>query len=412
MTHILICNQHGENRGDEAAMRAMLAAFAKAIPNVTFTLLYQFRDPSLRLHYQEPVQALPIVLPATTYLRGGLFTLCKALRINAGFLLPEALRRIIAAYERADLVVSAPGGPYFGDLYAGHELAHWWYILLGRLHERPLFLYAPSAGPFKKCWLNPIRRWLFHAFDMLTVREEISAQHIRQLLGSDTRIEVTADSAIQSSFSPYPRDQYFSDAKAALREHSLIAVSLNDYHYPGSRNPAEMKAKYNRVMTACLNYLAGKTNAHFLFFPQLYGAVHSDVNYLLNMGESLAPELSWELVNPALDSTMQRRLFAMCNLHVSSRYHPAIFGFSALVPGICIYYEHKALGFMQQLGLDRFTFDIWDIRQEDLKFAIDELFDTREELVLRLRQRLPLLQHKAQRTTELAIKLLSTFPRR
>ncbi|HBG95776.1 MAG TPA: hypothetical protein DDY14_10770, partial [Chromatiaceae bacterium] len=108
MTHILICNQHGENRGDEAAMRAMLAAFAKAIPNVTFTLLYQFRDPSLRLHYQEPVQALPIVLPATTYLRGGLFTLCKALRINAGFLLPEALRRIIAAYERADLVVSAP----------------------------------------------------------------------------------------------------------------------------------------------------------------------------------------------------------------------------------------------------------------------------------------------------------------
>ena len=109
---------------------------------------------------------------------------------------------------------------------------------------------------------------------------------------------------------------------------------------------------------------------------------------------------------------MQRRLFAMCNLHVSSRYHPAIFGFSALVPGICIYYEHKALGFMQQLGLDRFTFDIWDIRQEDLKFAIDELFDTREELVLRLRQRLPLLQHKAQRTTELAIKLLSTSPRR
>ena len=48
----------------------------------------------------------------------------------------------------------------------------------------------------------------------------------------------------------------------------------------------------------------------------------------------------------------------MCDLHLAIRYHPAIVGNTGPVPGLCIYYEHKALGFMQQLGLERFAVDI------------------------------------------------------
>jgi colanic acid/amylovoran biosynthesis protein len=407
MTHILIINQHGENRGDEAAMRAMLASFTEAIPGVTFTLLYQFRDRSLRLKFKEPVDDLPIVLPPTSYLRGGLYTLLKAVGIDARWVLPEMLRRTVAAYDRANLVVSAPGGPYFGDIYVGHEIVHWWYVLLAVLFKKSLFLYAPSAGPFKNRLMNPIRRWLYPKFSVLVSREEISARYIEALLGGRCRVEVTADSAIQSSFRPYSRQDWFAGDRAALRDRLLVAVSLNDYRYPGSHDPQAMKDAYNAAMIEVLNDLAARNHAHLLFLPQLYGRVHNDAPYLEAMGKRLRTDTSWEVVDPSLDSDMQRRLFAMCDLHIASRYHPAIFGHIACVPGICIYYEHKALGFMQQLGLERFAFDIRSLRAAEMLATLSDLLQQRAALIDHLRGRVPTLQERAARTTRLAVQVLS-----
>lgn len=406
MTHILIANQHGENRGDEAAMRAMLASFKKQVPDATFTLLYQYRDSDLRLSFNEPVEDLPIVLPKLDYLRGGLYTLFKSAGVDARWLLPVSLRRIIEAYDRADLVVSAPGGPYFGDIYANHEILHWWYVLLGRLFRKPLFLYATSAGPFKIAWLNLVRRWLYPKFDRLVTREELSAKYIEDLINAAGTVEVTADSAIQASFEPHPRPDWFTGERAALVERFLIAVSLNDFRYPDSKDPVESKRRYNTAMIETLSHLSARGDTHLLFLPQLYGQVHSDEPYLRFMAEQLPEGATWEIVESTLDSDTQRRLFAMCDLHIASRYHPAIFGNTAFVPGICIYYEHKALGFMQQLGLERYAFDINTVSSEPLRAAVDDIIAHREALIAHLHERVPILQQRSARTTRLAVELI------
>lgn len=408
MTHILIANQHGENRGDEAAMRAMLDSFTKAIPEVSFTLLYQFRDRDLRLQFKEPVEAYPIVLPAMTYLRGAIYTLFKMVGLDFRALLPTSLRRIIDAYEKADLVVSAPGGPYFGDIYADHEIIHWWYVLLGNLFMKPVFLYATSAGPFKKGWLNPIRRWLYRKFDLLVTREEISAGYIKSLLNDSVEIEVTADSAIQASFSAYPREEYFKGERSDLAEKMLVAVSLNDYKYPDSPDPGAKKTSYNDAMIEILAKFAQQTDCHYLFLPQLYGAVHDDASYLREMGNRLPDTVSWEVVDSDLDSDTQRQLFAMCDLHIASRYHPAIFGHTAFVPGVCIYYEHKALGFMRQLGLEENAFEIRKIQAEPVLAALSNIMANREQIIEQLHQMVPELQQRSARTTKMAIELLNS----
>ena len=109
--HILIANQHGENRGDEAAMRAMLQSFAQALPDTTFTLLYQFQDRGLRLTFDETVQDLPIVLPASDYIRALVYTGFKMTGLDLRSVLSPPKQPIVEAYARADRVVSAPGGP-------------------------------------------------------------------------------------------------------------------------------------------------------------------------------------------------------------------------------------------------------------------------------------------------------------
>ncbi|HTV18902.1 MAG TPA: polysaccharide pyruvyl transferase family protein [Polyangiaceae bacterium] len=411
MKHILIVNQHGENRGDEAAMNAMLSRFEQELGNVRFTLLYQFRDKSLRLKFKQQVTDLPIVLPPGDYLRAAFFSLADLSKLDLRMILTPTMRQIIEAYESADMVVSAPGGPYFGDIYANHELVHWWYIWLGHRFGKPLFLYAPSAGPFQNALLNPIRRRMYRLFDVLVTREEISQRNLHRLLGKDTLVHVTADSAIQSSVPAASRSDHFAGERAHLASKFLVAVSLNDYKYPGETRPNELREQYNRAMLTLLHHLHGRRDCHFLLLPQLHGKVHSDVPFLQAMAQRLDKGVSWELIDPAFDSDQQRALFAMCDFHVASRYHPAIFGHTGLTPGICIYYEHKALGFMAQLGLERYAFDIRRPDASALCRAADDILQNHGNIVQHLEQRVPELRQRARRSTELAVELLRRHDR-
>lgn len=404
-TNILIVNQHGENRGDEAAMRAMLAGFDERLADVHFTLLYQFRDRTLRPVLEQDVETFPIILPLGDYLRLLAFTACKFLGLEPDAVLSPTLRGIIEAYRSADLVVSAPGGPYFGDIYANHEILHWWFILLGSMYQKPLFLYATSAGPFENVFLNPIRKVLYRKFSKLVVREERSEAFIKQLLGENTEVEVTADSAIQQSFDPLPKTTYFGDRASDFDNRLLVAVSLNDYQYPGDTDPQALKAKYNATALATLKHLIQKQGAYLLLLPQLYGKAHSDVDYLRSIASKL-PDGSWEIVDNSLNSDQQRKIFAMCDIHLASRYHPAIFGNTANVPGCCIYYEHKALGFMEQLKLEQYAFDIRTVATEELCQNLDSIIERRTDLQTHLQREVPRLRAKSQRTTEIAIGLI------
>lgn len=403
---IVIANQHGENRGDEAAMRAMLAGFTELLGDVEFTLLYQFRDRSLRLNFREKVRALPIILPPQEALGLVLFGAGRRAKVNVRRLLGRTAKEMIDAYENADLVVSAPGGPYFGDIYRNHELAHWFFVWLAKVYNKPAFLYAPSAGPFETPWLNPIRRRLYRVFDVLVSRENISADYIRSLLGEGTVVNVTADSALQQTFAPLPREEYFTGERAHLASKFLVAVSLNDHRYPGAADVQAKKRAYEETMLRVLEHLGRQRDCHLLLLPQLYGSAHRDAPYLEKMGRRLPGSLSWEVVDERLDSDMQRRLFSMADLHVASRYHPAIFGNSGLTPGICIYYEHKALGFMRQLELEKYAFDISDLDATKLCAALDEIIANRAAIIEHLKTRIPEINRTARRTTELAVALL------
>jgi polysaccharide pyruvyl transferase WcaK-like protein len=407
-SHILILNQHGENRGDEAAMRAMLARLEDAVEGpVRFTVLYQFRDREIRLEFPQDVEMLPIIMPLSEAGSLGLFALLKKVGLNAPAVLLGKSKDIAAAYGDADLVLSAPGGPYFGDIYASHEIVHWFFVWLASLYGKRLGLYAPSAGPFRKRLLNVVRRRLYKSFDVLSSREEISADYIRELLGPDSEVHVTADSALQVRLDPMPREEYFTGDRASLAKRFIVGVSAIDYAYPGADDADTLRQRYEDAMIELIAHIASSRESHFLLVPQLHGRFHSDVPFLRHLGSRLPSDVSWEIVDDQLSSDDQRRIFGMADMFIASRYHPGIFASSAGVPGICIYYEHKALGFMRQLDLEELAFDIRNLEASQLIRAADRVMNQRDALHAHIEKRLPDLVATARRTTELVSALVS-----
>ena len=404
--HILVVNQHAENRGDEAALRAMLQGFRDRLENPRFTVVIEARDRSLRLDLGDDTTMTNVVMPVLDALRLVLYGAALLLRLRPRFLLTKHTRLIVDAYESADLLVSAPGGPYFGELYRNHEIVHWFLVWLARRYELPAVYYAPSAGPFRNRLFNLGRRRLFRTFDALAVREPVSADHLHELLGRETAVEVTADSALQQSHVAEDRAAFFAD-RPELRDRFLVAVSALKWRWPGEADPDAAQARYDDAVRTCLTHLAAQRPVHLLLFPQLYGAVHSDVPYLRGLAGRLPDDVSWEIVDPTLDSDAQQRLLAMTDFVLASRYHPQVFAVSAGVPGVCIYYEHKALGLMQEVGLDDLAFDIATVKAGDLVAAADRVLANHDELATQLSNAAEQLRRRSSRTTELAVDVLN-----
>ena len=351
--HVLVVNQHGDNRGDEAALLAMFAGIEAELGPSDFTVIHQFQNHNNGAAIRSDVEWITLRLPIFEALRFVVYCVFRLIKLRPTFILGSIGRCTIAAYESADIVISAPGGPYFGDLYIGHEPVHWLYIWVAKLHHVPAMLYATSAGPFRKTWANPFRRWTYRCFSRIFVREEISAKHIRELFTNHrhkVNVEISVDSAFQVRVPPLDRRKFLVGDRT-LADLNFIAVSAINWPYTDDPNPRARQEVYDQSIIESIKTFAGEERSHVILVPQLHGTKHSDRSYLEKLASHLPHTISWEVLSDEKNSNEQRSLFAAADWVIAGRYHPAVFAVSGAVPFLCIAYEHKATGLMQLADL-------------------------------------------------------------
>ena len=401
--HVLVVNQHGDNRGDEAALHGMLTGITRAVDGeVRFTIIHQFADDRSARELADSsgfdVGWISLKLSPLEGVRLVLFLLTRV-----QFLLGPVGAATIAAYRSADVVVSAPGGPYFGDIYIGHEPVHWLYVWMARIHRKPVMLYATSAGPFERAWANPFRRLTYRMFDTLVVREEISAAHIRALFGTRRRnveVRVTVDAALQVSVPPAPRD-------GSVRR---VVVSAIDWKYEGDTNPAARRENYDAAVAAAVGELCGEGPGEVVLVPQLHGTTHRDAPYLERLSgrvrDVVGNDVTVSVFDESRDMIAQRALFASADFVVAGRYHPAVFALSAGVPQVCIPYEHKATGVLQLAGLSDLVVPIADVSADRLVQVARFVRDNADDVRTRSQQAASKLAEISSRSSRAVVDLM------
>ena len=398
--HVLVVNQHGDNRGDEAALLAMCSGIEAELGPTQFTVIHQFNNAAAGPMLRPDAQWITLKLPVGEAIRFVAYLALRIFRLRPQFLLGSLGKKTIHAYETADVVVSAPGGPYFGDLYIGHEAVHWLYVWIAKLHRVPAMLYATSAGPFHKKWANPFRRYTYRCFSRLFVREEISAGHIRGLFAGrrhGVNVEVSIDSALQVAIAPQERQH--ADAQ-------LIVVSAIHWPYPNDPSPQLRQKEYDTSVIEAVKIFAESGPTHVVFVPQLYGSMHRDTPYLEALARLLPANISCEVLSDAKSSNEQRALFAAADWVVAGRYHPAVFAVSAAVPVLCIAYEHKATGVLQAAGVPDAVMSIDEVTVEVVQAKARELLAVRADLSARLQVAQVALREVSSRTSGAVAELV------
>jgi polysaccharide pyruvyl transferase WcaK-like protein len=398
--HVLVVNQHGDNRGDEAALLAMCSGIEAELGPTQFTVIHQFNNAAAGPMLRPDAQWITLKLPVGEAIRLMVYLALRVFRLRPQFLLGSLGQKTIHAYETADVVVSAPGGPYFGDLYIGHEAVHWLYVWIAKLHRVPAMLYATSAGPFHKKWANPFRRYTYRCFSRLFVREEISAGHIRGLFAGrrhGVNIEVSIDSALQVAIAPQERQH--ADAQ-------LIVVSAIHWPYPNDPSPQLRQKEYDTSVIEAVKIFAESRPTHVVFVPQLYGSMHRDTPYLEALARLLPANISCEVLSDTKSSNEQRALFAAADWVIAGRYHPAVFAVSAAVPVLCIAYEHKATGVLQAAGVPDAVMSIDEVTVEVVQDKARELLAARADLSARLQVAQVALREVSSRTSSAVAELV------
>lgn len=402
---ILILHAHWSNRGDEAAIRAMIDSLRAQLPvEKMWIMIVGFKPEQFPYDDIEILKLYPIFFRKRHFLVDSIdavFNILTCGRLS----LTRRGRKCLRVVSEADVVIHAPGGPTIGDLNAVGDLSYLHRLLIANVFKgKPLFFYAPSMGPFSGRLRNVARKLILKRADAIILREEISAGYLRDQLGLEAC--VTLDSAFQNDIPEDYLEKYenLSDILELIEAKRTVGMVITDMKwYPKYRDSKGLAERIMASYSEAASYLIEKGYS-VLLIPQLFG--EGEDTRLLESIRALDNERI-HICQPEIDSYGQQVLISRLFCVISMRYHPVVFAAKANIPFISIYYEHKAEGFARKVGCTDFTIHVENISAREIINTFEALEQNYDTVKEQLRAMNPLLKKEARKTTRIIVDKLA-----
>jgi colanic acid/amylovoran biosynthesis protein len=325
----------------------------------------------------------------------------------------SARRDLLAAYCKADLIVSCPGNFFFSGaglgvpfLLAVCALAYGW--LLGK----PLYMMPQTIGPLTR----RRERWLLGAIlkqmRFVSLRDKPSLLTVTALGVAADRCHVLPDSAFlfcgSGDLGPFAAllagpsqesrdapDVQSSGGEAFPRPY--IGVTVIDWAAMNRRFTRQ--GIYERAVAAALSSFLARHGGTVFIFPQVTGPSHAEDDRIsaARIAGMLAMHQSQVVqVNSVWSPGQLKAAYGQMDLFLGTRLHSNIFALTAGTLVLAIAYQYKTHGMLEMLGLSDWVIDIEDVDERQLTERLELLWQRRSEVRTLIQQRLPALQQEAR----------------
>lgn len=265
------------------------------------------------------------------------------------------------ALDGVDLVIVA-GSNQLLDQFGGamgfpYTLLRW--SVMARLRGIRVVLLSVGAGPLSGGLATRFVRWTLALADYSSVRDAGSARLVQQI-GWSRPVPVLPDLAFSFAPGATPGNHARAD------DGSLgIAVNLMPVHdprwWPDAR--PEIHARYRAAMTDFV--AAALKRGHRV---TLFGTQPADEW----VAHDLLRDLGTEAAHPRLSVTTTRSLdqlvdlYSRCDMVAATRFHGIILALRLARPVLAICYYRKSREVMREFDLERYAFDLEQLRSEQL----------------------------------------------
>ena len=358
--NLLVINAHWYNRGDEAAIRAMLREIKRERPDVNIRIqaaLPQMNPEDSEIEGARVIKCFPTgrkqVAQAMLFI-GSFGKVCPS----------EELRNFVENIKWADMLIHAPGGPSISDTYGQDEPLYLCRFALAKKLKKPYMFYAPSMGPFVKKRKSFARKWILNSAEMIIVREAISKSYLQSLhLKKD--VTVTLDSAFQTPISGDIYEKELQNDKELAdffnTDKKIVGITITPLRgNPAYANDVGLRDRILECFSRFVQQL-DDDGYKILFVPQLF-AKTNDYNF---MSECAVSPNSY-VMQPTHDCFFQQYVIGKLHMVFGMRYHSNVFSAKMGTPFVSISYEQKMKGFMELTNLTDLCLDIRDLTYDNL----------------------------------------------
>lgn len=402
--NILIINCHTDNRGDEAAVHALVDELNSIYKNLELTL--SMRGEGRYPNLPDNVTCISQFIPAKNK---SIFANHVAIISKGKINISQKEKVMINAIKHADIILHAPGGPSIGDTYYNAEPTYLRIFDLLKALNKPYMFYAPSMGPFNNSERNAWRRKVLLNAKAIVLRDPISANYVKELV-PEKQIYLTLDSAFQHDIDILENENKFSQFKELRdfisKHEKCIGITITDLKW----HPVWSKKTdvIDNIRKSFTDFIKEKIALGYgiVFIPQLYGSGND-----YNLMDSYCEDKENCFVIPdnddRYDTYFQQYVISKLYAVIGMRYHSNIFSAKMGTPFISVSYEQKMQGFMEKAGLLDYCLAISDLSVQNLHNKFESLVNNYTEYKNTLEIKKKDFKKEASRTTELVCELLN-----
>ena len=361
MSKIVISGYYGfNNAGDEALLTAILASLRASDPKADITVISGNPGNTIAKHQVKSLYRFAAV-------------------------------RLLRAIGEADLVISG-GGSLLQDVTSKRSLAYYLSIIAAaKWKGRKVMLFAQGIGPIRSRFMRMLTRLVVNKADVITVRDEDSAEELARMGVSAAKVEVTADPVLMLN----PESKIAG--KAILAEAGLdpykpiIGVSVREW-------PDNQRCL--KQLAAALEELSEKFNAQIAILPLQVSKDLKDSQLL----QSYLPKNRNKVVLLQGDYSTEDFLsiIGSFRLLIGMRLHALIFAAVMKVPLMAISYDPKVDSFLKAIGA-RAVGTVETLHAAKVERAAEDLWGRKPQLQ---EEHLVTMRALAQSTVSKALELL------
>ena len=400
---VFIIHAHTANRGDEAAVKAMVDEILFAKPDTEITIAINGRTfyPAMNPRVKQ-IGRFPAVHSMMAKIEYPLFV-----NTFGKICFTPAAKNFKKALLDADLVIHAPGGPSIGDIYSDAEKIYLDRLDMVRRLGKKYMFYAPSMGPFQDETRKLKRKEILIGAQKVILRDPISFKFVQEFCPK-CHPQLALDSAFQHEVDECVNrrklEEYTALKKFMSKHEKNVGVTITDLQWHPQYKETAIAEQIKTAFRDFVAYLDRKEYG-VVFIPQLYGS--GDDSTLMKEFETENNGFVIEANLEKYDTYFQQYVIEKLTAVVGMRYHSNIFSAKMSVPFVSISYEQKMRGFMESMDLMDYCIRVDDISADILKNHFERMLTNYTEYKTLLVNEHKALSEKAYRSTQAVINILN-----
>ncbi|OQA93430.1 MAG: colanic acid biosynthesis protein [Microgenomates group bacterium ADurb.Bin219] len=349
------------NRGAEALLLTRIESIRKLVPDVKFYVLSIYTETCVSLKDVEYIDTFGGRAEKLRSIKYLFLSVYKAIVWTGNAfifrLTGHCRNNDIKKIASSDVFVSTDGDT-LGENYGFFPLL-WrtYYLALGIIMKIPIVIYAEGTGPFNSRLGRIIAKYLFDKCAYISVRDEISRNHLVKLGIEKRKVNLVMDSAFLLNSSK----KYLSFRENDKR---LVGVAVSKlaakYGFQGKKGKVGYKS-FVDFMAKLIDWMIVNLNAKVIMIPHVVQITRDDYQTARDIFKKIKNKNNVEILNRDFKASEFKKAISCCDLVIASRMHAAIAALSTNVPVIGIAYSHKMLGIFKGMGISDLVVDIKDL---------------------------------------------------